>query len=603
MNLAEQFRAWALAPGRTDDERYTIELLVEAAQARADEKNKAPRPDFDAVRTRRKRRALNPAHRPDLSRAQLDLVVEFWAGITRVENGTSLEEDRPVRDLGALRFFPHVTTLKLTSELDDLAALAAVPGLKVLELHDESLGNFDGIAALTQLEEVNLHLGAPWPALAGLGRLPQLKVVNFRGNLLALREVPAWPQVERAWLHKNHVANTPLRDAQELPEMPRVTWLQVDGIAALRGIERFARVQQLDVEGPYVDLGPLAAMPEVRKLRLAGERFLDLRPVAHMPRLRTLVLWRYRGIDVSSLAESPRLREVEAKLSEVIQTEIASVNAAIGFVDQTVFVREEPLRLGPLRLIAYDPRRDDFKSVRSGLQRLEPRVAAYEDDPVMDPAECRWFDREISRRLNARLAPGWGRIASWGPGFANLTIRRYQDVTKLRDIVAAVREVIAAARFPWGVMLFVDPHGDLGEDLDEIEERHGGGDEDEDEFDVESEREEWEDARRRWREHREFLEREHRHRLQAQEGLPIEPEAFALPEPEAPPHDDDTIQDTEDGGDTNALGLDLDFHLEIGRDIVWAHADAAAKAGYFLEAKFEDWHALPGPPEQRPRPE
>jgi hypothetical protein len=382
--------------------------------------------------------------------------------------------------------------------------------------------------------------------------------------------------------------------------MPGVTWLQVDGIASLQGIERFPRVQQLDLEGPYVDLEPLAAMPEVRKLRLAGERFLDLRPVARMPRLRTLVLWRHRGLDVSPLAESPRLREVEAKLSEVIQTEVASVNAAIGFVDTTVFVREEPLRLGPPRLLAYDPRRDDFKSQRGEKRRLEAREAVYEDDPVMSPAECGWFDREIRRRLDALLAPGWGKITSWGPGFANLTIRRYQDVTKLREIVGAVREVIAAARFPWGVMLFVDPHGDLGEDLDEIEERHGGADE---EFDVEREREEWEDAQRRWREHREFLEREHRHRLHAQEGLPIEPAAFAPPEPESAPSDDADTLEAGEKGDDDALGLDLDFHLDIGRDIVWTHLDAAAKAGYFLDAKFEDWHALPEPPEERPRPE
>ncbi len=109
MTLAEQFRTWALDPARTGEELYTAELLIEAAQQRWNVQQKIYTRDYEAIHERQKRRKLNPAYRPTLTPAALDLVVAMWSEIKELRNGSIASEERPVSDLAALRFFPQLT--------------------------------------------------------------------------------------------------------------------------------------------------------------------------------------------------------------------------------------------------------------------------------------------------------------------------------------------------------------------------------------------------------------------------------------------------------------------------------------------------------------
>lgn len=603
MTLAEQFRSWALDPARTGEELYTAELFVEAAQERWNIQQKIYARDYDAIRERQKRRKLNPAYRPTLTPAALDLVVAMWSEIKDLRNGMIASEERPVSDLAALRFFPQLTGVELTSRLSDLRGLVGLRQLNRLKLWDETLADLGALAEVPSVTDVSLHLGTPWPAVGALGALPALRNIFYTGNLLALQDVRAWPVIERAWLQSDWQWSTPLRDAQGLPAMPLVKHLKVDGVAALRGIERFTAVHELDVRGPFADLGPLAGLSEVRQLTLGGERFFDLTPVSRMSRLRTLELERERGLDPAPLADSASLRKVSAPRCAVLATELATLNAALGFVDTSIYVRPEPRPLGPVRWISYDPRREDFKlGERKARSLREPRVEAYGDDPLLDPAERAWFDRELKRRMKALLEPGWGNLQVYMAGRANLTLRRYQDVLHVGEVVEAVRRTIALACFPWEILLLVEPHGDLSEDLDEIEARHG--DDDGETFDVEREREEWNETQERLREHREFIEREHQLRLQQQEGRPIDPAAFSPPGSPPPPSGDDgeTVTAHEGGDEAEVFGKDFGFTAIVGEEFVWVHDSGVENASGFFGVTFEDWHTLPEPPEERPRP-
>jgi hypothetical protein len=511
-----------------------------------------------------------------------------------IENGGVLEEDRPVRDLSALRFFPHLKTLRLQTAVRDVTPLAAVPGLKSLQLDDEVLADLRGLEALTQLEELRVTLKSPWPSIAAVGALPSLKNVHFRGNLLAWRDVPELRTVESMSLMSGHDTNTPLRNAHELPAMPQVKSLTVERVADLAGLERFATVQKLVLAGPFVDLAPLAALGEARTLKLSGEDFSDLHPVARMPRLHTLELWRHRGLDVAPLAEAPRLRQVEAKITEVIKTELASLNAALGFVDETIFAAEGSAPEKPLRFIAFDATRPGFKPHR----RPDPREETYAEDPLLAPAEEKWFTRLLTRRLDDLLTPGWGHINTWRAGNANIALRRPDELLRLREIVFALHEVILRARFPWTLLLDVAPPDADEEDTDEADEV----DEDEDEeTEFEREREEWREQQERWKEHREYLEREHRLRLQQQEGRPIDPENFAAPAAKAQPVESTTPASNEAADKaTSEARADFRLMLHVSPGVVAVHMRNLAPVMYYLEQPFEDWHALPEPPEQRP---
>ena len=152
----------------------------------------------------------------------------------------------------------------------------------------------------------------PWPDLSAIGTLPRLTELTYRGNVLALRNVAQLEHVKIVAVESANGWETPLRDLHELPEMPRIRHLKIRRVAYLDGVERFAACN-LQLEGPYVDLAPLAGRPSVTWLRLEGERFFDLRPLARMPALRELRLDRERPLDVTPLAEAPALRQAVAR--------------------------------------------------------------------------------------------------------------------------------------------------------------------------------------------------------------------------------------------------------------------------------------------------
>ena len=577
MTLAEQFHAWALDAARTNEERYSVELLLEAVDQvwRASDKF-APALDWEAHQRHQKRRLANPAYNVVLNREALDRTLELWAGVKKLENGPF--EDRPVRDLAALRFFPQLEEVALSSELTDLAALTGLQSLRKLTLHDETVNDVRMLAALPALARLDLRLGEPWPSgVSALGELPALRELNFAGNLLVWRGTFLLPAVESAVFEAGFHSNTPLRDLRGLPEMPRLTRLKVTATASLRGLERFPHLVELELAGPFTDLAPLAELAEVRTLKLTGERFFDLGPVARMAGLRTLELHRSHGLDVDPLTEAPRLREVTAPRCTVLETELASLNAALGWVDETVYVLPEPRPLAKPRLISCAFRGEEYLALPPKPAANNPRKAAYGDDPLPAKAEDRWFGRELQDRLARILTPGWGRMDVRG-AVAYVTLQRSQDVGRLPAVVQALREVRARARYPWECVLFYEPVAPRSDTP------AGADDEEEDR------RVEWSDMRQRREERQKYLELEHRMRLRRQQGLPPEPEQEEPDEPE--------FAEVEEAGDEPEEG---DFVLLIDEPILWVHQGDGENAAAALGQEPEEWHLLPEPPEERPR--
>lgn len=582
MTLAEQFRNWALDPARTNEELYTVELLLVAVDQVWRATNRfAPRFDWDAHQRHQKRRLANPAYRVAIDPAALDRAVELWAGVKKLENGPF--EDRPVRDLSAVRFFPQLEEVALRCELTDLTALRRLRGLRKLTLNDDVLADLWMLEAMPALARVDLRLEDPWPSgVAALAELPVLRELNYAGNLLIWREASVLPVVESAVFDAGIHGNTPLRDLNDLPAMPRLLRLKVNATAGLRGLERFTNLVELELAGPFTDLAPLAGLAQVRTLRLTGERFFDLGPVARMAGLRTLELHRSHGLDIDPLTEAPRLREVRAPRCTVLETELSTLNAALGWVDESEFVLPAPRPLAEPRLIACDFRSEEYRSLPlKPAGSADPRAGAYGDDPVPAKAEARWFAGELQARFARLVAPGWGRM-DVTRGLAYLTFHRAEDRAHLREVVQALREVRAWARFAWECVLFYEP------------EQPGGGQEsivDGADSVVPNRHLEWTDLRQRREERQKYLELEHRMRLRSQQGLPPEP----VPEdPDEPAEFARLQEEGEESGDG-------DFILLIDEPVLWVHeGDAENAATAFGEAP-EEWSLLPEPPEERPR--
>ena len=295
-------------------------------------------------------------------------------------------------------------------------------------------------------------------------------------------------------------------------------------------------------------------------------------------------------------------------------------NSATGLIPWDVdFYAPQPRPLKPLRALCYDPQAKDVTKLYSLAQKDEARDAYYGEDAAMRAAESRWFAREYRKRLGELL--GWAKpsgsdmLGRYSPGGGNVSIKRYRDVMRMPEILQTLRQLMAECRFRWDLMLNIEPHGDLSDDMDEIRKRH----EQEEgdwlcrERDPAEEKEWHDDFIRRRRELYARYEREHRLKLIEQAGGEIKPEDFRVPSPaEPPPPEEEEDLDDEDDGDLaepseddddSDLGQDLQCIVHLDEDFVWVTSHMKEDAEYLLSLQTEDWHALPGPPETRPLPQ
>jgi hypothetical protein len=628
MNLPEVFQQWALDPARTNDELFTVEILLEWGRVVWGWKHQQPKmPDWDKEQAHRKERRLNPAYRPQIKRDYLDATIEIWADIKKFYY-TSWD-DRPMRNIEALRFFPHLEEVHMNdAEIADLSPLAELRQLVSLQLH-EPLSNgghvmhdLGAIAGLPALDRLSISLRRPWPDVSALAKLPALKSLIFTGNLLALRDVPCLPALEKASLNADFNWKTPLRDLLDLPEMPAVVIMKVEGVANLRGFERYPRILNANLIGPFQDLSPLRALNKCTYLRLEGEQFSDLAPAASMPELRELLLVRERPLDLAPLSDAVALREVNIERCSILRTELSALSATLLPWDGD-FLAPEPRKLVPLQFFVYQPSHEEMKTLPPIDLSKDPRKGVYGEDEAFARAEARWFALRLQARLDEFLGKGWGNVSSTAldlPGHEHLVFKRFRDVMRFREIVEKLREIASECRFRWQYLISVEPHGDLS-DEDEMEEDEEREDWLEQEFDPEREKEEWDDFRAQRRLERERLEREHRFKILQQQGAAIDPAEFSpesekqkpaqtVADPNAEGAEEEETDDEGDGGlaeeippdDEEGLGRDLSFVVSLDEKLLFVSDHMREEAEYLFGESAVNWHTLPEPPTGRPRP-
>lgn len=473
------------------------------------------------------------------------------------------------------------------------------------------------------IEKLHLSLRRPWLDFGVLATLPKLRELSLRTNLIALETLPALAAAEIVTFDCDFHWKTPVRSFRHLPDMPRVQRLKVDSIASLDGLERLSEARNLDLGGTFADLTPLAALPNVTFLRLESELFTDLAPLAQMPALRELLIVREVPFDLSPLANSASLREVRVDRCDIVATELAAINAALN-PDQNDFLADTPRPLRPLRFINYRPQDEEVRRLnREFPQKPEdtPRQRAY-------AAEVRWGSQQIPGRLLRLLGRGWGRASTFTAGFCHITLLRYRDAIRIHEVLRELREFSAGSRYPWQYLLVIEPHRDLEETMEETRAREEEeakprpGHWLEKEFDVEQERQLHEEFREGRREEYERLAAEHRLRLQQEQDLPIDPAAFEPvsvpprkpggPAPTAVQEEDAGLDDDGDEGDLmegspgepiadDAMEM-LGCMVTLTEDVLWTTEPMCEDSEYLYGEPAEDWHSLPQPIEQRPRP-
>ena len=290
----------------------------------------------------------------------------------------------------------------------------------------------------------------------------------------------------------------------------------------------------------------------------------------------------------------------------MMRTEVSALNAVL-LPEEVDFKAEQPRPLRPLkffRLRKDDEAASQFFAARTAKLRAQ-REEFFDGDVAFAEAEKRAFVAAMQAKFDALLGRGWGIFRQ-----PYTCVKRYADTVRTIELVELVREYSAQARWPLELTLIVEPHGDMSDDLEEIQTREAqvqapDGDYLMPYYEPEHVLNENEQQRRTREERYQVLKREHLRRLRGDEAgellyppedEPVEIDDEEMAEPLTP------IEDLEEGGvaiappppappDSESLSDDLMFYLAVYEDCVVVNSYWADRAEYTMGVPFVTWTA------------
>jgi len=547
---SEDFIRWALDDARTVEERYTTELLVEQGVNWWNSRHKIYRSlSLEQISERNRQRQLNPAYDPRYTEEDVHKAAEAWPGIKDWWCSYWGYNQRPIRDLKVLGFFPHLEMFQLPgSEVTDVSVFAELPNLKVLHFGSSRCEDYRPLARCPQLRELTLSVGSKfgqqysvWPDVAGLEQMVELEKLSLTGNLLAFAPGLGWPKVRVATLKCEPL---PARDVHRLPQLPACEILTLAGVERLDGIEAFPHLRNLRLETDVRDFAPLTALERLTCFHCGGFEPVDVSPLARLPRLQVATFdARYQFAvnapkprEFAVFAEAPALRELHVLNCPPVEAEVQTVNSLL-ITWNDALLAPVPRALPPtLRFIiapwSKHPHNNDTK--------LDPEDHGVPDDGLR-AAEGRWVARFAAQAVSQRIG-----CTDWGEATADGQTRRlfveiqaFAVVEKLPEIVAATREVLAQLRHEFTATVQIhlkSPELAPTPERRELERQF-------------LDKQEAEEDKIRELEQQEHLERLHRYEVRKQLGEAIKPEDFAPPPRPVPPPEEEDEDDTDDVGE------------------------------------------------------
>lgn len=540
----EEFVRWALDDARTLEERYTTELIVDDCVQTWRYRHKIYTQDpIDARLERERQRALNPAYQPTYSEESIRRTAEVLPELNHWNYFCGYNQ-RPIRDLKVLRFATALDNLSLHNlQVADISPLLELSRLRVLTFSSHLCEDLGPLGRLSQLRELTLELLPNWPALAGLEQLSQLEFLSLKGNLLAFAPGTAWPSVRRGALLCGPLA---ARNVHDLPQLPAVEFLTLDGVERLDGIAAFSRLRNLTLEARVRDFAPLADLPHLTCFFCHADEPRDVSPLVRVPRLTFLSfdLGHKRRVvpiaprDLSPLTDCPQLRSLKVGEGDPLTSEAAAINAGLpSWEDQ--LLAATPRELPPLKF-AVAP-------WKHHPPRPTPVPEPGEFDlPDVGVCQCQgvWLSRYLTRVVTEGLdEPDWGEAGMDAQSRSfHATVESYGIVERFAEIVHWFRVAISRLRHEYRGQIMIClkvPPLKATPAQQEMERKFRDA---QDQAEHEN----------RQRERAEYLERLHRYELKKQEGMPIKPEEFApgdaLPLP-PPPWESDEEEDDDAEGD------------------------------------------------------
>jgi hypothetical protein len=430
------FTEYALRSTLTEDEVYTIELLIELV-----------RKDFDgnywdewmARSDARREPDYSPHFDPKmLPAAEKALVTLSWLSFQRAG------AVRPVRNLQALRYLPALKGLVLNnSEVADLSPLQSCSGLRTLELAKTSVSDLSSLTCCCELEELNLRETA-LISLEVLETLPKLRELTISSE-----QVPALEKLRRLpALEKLEISGEAFESFARFPEMPALRVIWGPKVRSLDGLERFPNVENLvNFGGDFPSLDPLKSTKKLTHANILDSQVASLAPLSGLLALRDLRLSTgVAELDLSPLWGLPALHEVSICCNGETPADLTELQSQLSSWD--VEFREERARFTPsLQLEVVDQDTFDFYD---GGQPYG--LTASDRNREMLASELEWLDEQLEEIFSVDFEEDtdycipfrWGEARS-----RTVMVMSERAVEAFRRVVLQMQTVLCHARYDW----------------------------------------------------------------------------------------------------------------------------------------------------------
>ena len=443
----EAFISYATSGALSEDETYTIKLLIDSARMSYD-------PDYWDGWQERDAARETPAYKPTFDPAHLrptftDLHPRAWLSLQRIR-----DKKRPIRSLAPLRFFPNIEQLILqNNEVDDLTALAVCQKLRRLSLVQNPVTKLDPLTACPSIEELEL-CGAPVSDLEPLARLPRLRSLSLSENHAApLRRVRLLPSLEKLSFNRAY-ADT----CEGFPAMPKLKVLDRVGLSTLAGLERYTgllNLEQVKTETACLSLEPLRTLRNLTHLDfcLWESDIRDLSPLAALDRLRSVRLATADPrIDLAPLRDLPLLHQVHISRERTEIRGLKSLRKHLAPWDTEFGCR--PRFASCLELeIVEQPVFDHY----DGLNPYG--VTENDTDEGMLASEHAWMERRFTEFLSTDFCEDTDfalHCRSTAARSFTLVLHSDAAIAALPRIVTGLQHLLATARNDWIVYLQSD---------------------------------------------------------------------------------------------------------------------------------------------------
>jgi hypothetical protein len=435
--IAQSFAEYASSFTLSDDEVYTVELLIDRVRSRFD-------PNYYDDWSERDDAREAPDYRPSFLQEHILPAAKELAFDTGVSFQRLNDAERPVRDLTPLRYLPQLSRLILmNNEVTDLSPLSGSANLRTLYLNQNPVKDLSPLASCINLHD--LHLGdTPVDDLSPLQDLPNLRELSVSINQIsALRKLRTLPALR--WLEFDLET---FDSFEGFAEMPQLRVIRGAHVTSLNGLERFRKLENLiNLWGGGSSLEPLRSAKSLTHVNILRSRIDSLEPLSGLFALRDLsVDTEVRKLDLKPLEGLPALHEVSIECSGVEPKGLARLRSKLSSWD-VEFRSEQPRHTPSLAMEVVD--QDTFNYYDS---KALFNVTDHDTNHGLLSSELCWLDKQLEQMFASAFTEhdDYAIPSNWCGGRSRTVVLYSESAVKVfPNLVLGMQKILSHAKPDW----------------------------------------------------------------------------------------------------------------------------------------------------------